>query len=170
MCCKPREARAMPAVRYKTLHYRPFSPTDSAEEPEIPRQAPPISCPAGHTALKKPGAPATGGGIENHRQNMAECRGQLMAVAFNNAARQPSLAGATGFSGRQRGGASRLSKADAPITSCQAGMDGDSSALHELVPAAFFDPQILLRRPKTFPSSARMTTSTSMASPGFGNT
>jgi|GEM_PF-2118335 len=120
--------------------------------------------------LEKPGAPATGGGIENHRQNMAECRGQLMAVAFNNAARQPSLAGATGFSGRQRGGASRLSKADAPITSCQAGMDGDSSALHELVPAAFFDPQILLRRPKTFPSSARMTTSTSMASPGFGNT
>jgi len=30
--------------------------------------------------LRKPGAPATGGEIENHRCNMAECRGQLVAA------------------------------------------------------------------------------------------
>jgi len=42
-----------------------------------------------NTPLEKPRAPATGGGIENHRQNMA--------VVLNNAARQLSLARATGF-------------------------------------------------------------------------
>gem|GEM_PF-2714792 len=39
--------------------------------------------------------------MKQRERRGAECRGQLVAVAFNNAARQLSLAGATGFSGRK---------------------------------------------------------------------
>jgi len=44
--------------------------------------------------LEKPGAQATGGGIENHRQNMAECRGQACGGGFQQLrpANSPSLA------------------------------------------------------------------------------